>query len=337
MRAAIVESASRPLAVREVPDPQPGPGELILRVRSAGICGTDLHLAGEPLVVQPGTILGHEFAGEVAAVGAGVDDWRVGERACALPVIGCGRCAACGAGDSMGCAGVRLLGAGDLPGAFAEYVRVGARESFRLPEGVDDDAGALVEPFAFGLHAVRAAALEPGDGVLVVGGGTVGLAIAAWSHLLGAADVVVAERLAHRRALASALGATAVDATDAAAMGGVADLLGGAPRVVFECVGRPGMLAACVDHVARRGRVVVAGACMELDTVLPAIACLKEADLRFVVSYAHRDFALALRMVGAGRLPATRLITGHVSLDELPDAFVALRTPAAQCKTMLRP
>jgi (R,R)-butanediol dehydrogenase/meso-butanediol dehydrogenase/diacetyl reductase len=336
MRAAIVESARRPLVVAGVPDPQPGAGELVLRVRSAGVCGTDLHLAGEPLVVPPGTILGHEFAGEVAAVGEGVHGWRVGDRVCALPTLGCGRCVACATGDPMGCPGVRLLGAGDLPGAFAEYVRVGAAETFRLPDGLGYDDGALVEPFAFALHAVRAAALRPGDGVLVLGGGPIGLAIAAWCRLLGAADVVVAERLAQRRARATALGVAAIDATDAAAVRGVTDLLGGPPRVVFECVGRPGMLAECVDRVARRGCVVVAGACMEPDALLPAIACLKEADLRFVVSYARQDFALTLRTMGAGRLEAHALVTTGVALDGLPEAFLALRAPRAECKVMLR-
>jgi len=164
-------------------------------MRAAGLCGTDLHLAGDPPIVPPGTILGHEFAGEVAALGAGVEGWRVGERVSALPVIGCARCAACLAGDTMGCPGMRMLGAGDLPGAFAEYVRVGARETMRLPDGLDWETGALVEPFAFALHAVGSAALEPGDGVLVLGAGPIGLAIAAWVRHSGATEVVVADRL----------------------------------------------------------------------------------------------------------------------------------------------
>jgi hypothetical protein len=153
MRAAIVEGAGRPLVLADVPDPTPGPGELVLRVRAAGLCGTDLHLAGDPLIVPPGTVLGHEFAGEVAALGAGVEGGRPGERVSALPVIGCTRCAACLAGDTMGCPGVRMLGAGDLPGAFAEYVRVGARETMRLPEALDPLPGRRALAYDFGATA----------------------------------------------------------------------------------------------------------------------------------------------------------------------------------------
>jgi (R,R)-butanediol dehydrogenase/meso-butanediol dehydrogenase/diacetyl reductase len=309
----------------------------VLRVRSTGVCGTDLHLAGDPLIVPPGTILGHEFAGEVAAVGPDVDGWRVDERACALPAIGCGRCAACVAGDTMGCPAVRLLGAGDLPGAFAEFIRVGARETFPLPDAVGDDAGALVEPLAFGLHAVRAAVLQPGDGVVVLGGGPVGLAIAAWCRHVGTERIAVVERVAERRAHARALGAVPVDATDPTAVRGTADLLGGAPHVVFECVGRAGMLGRCVDLVARRGRIVVAGAAMEHDALLPAIACLKEVDIRFVVSYALDEFALALRTLAGGQLPVAPLVTSRVPLDALPETFAALRAPSPECKVMVHP
>lgn len=337
MRAAIVESASRPLVVADLPDPTPEPGELVLRVRAAGICGTDLHLAGDPLIVPPGTILGHEFAGEIVAVGPAVEGWQAGERVSALPVIGCARCAACLTGDAMGCPGVRMLGAGDLPGAFAEYVRVGARETMRLPDTLDWEAGALVEPFAFALHAVRTARLEPGDGVLVLGGGPIGLAVTAWARHLGATDVVVADRLPERRVLAATFGATAtLDASDRLAMRGMADLFSGAPHVVFECVGLPGMLDQCVDHVRRRGRIVVAGACLTPDAMLPAIACLKEVTVRFVVSCSHQDFALALRALSAGRLPATAMVTSRVSFGELPRAFAAQRAPTTDCKVMVR-
>jgi (R,R)-butanediol dehydrogenase/meso-butanediol dehydrogenase/diacetyl reductase len=338
MRAAIVQDGGRPLSVVNLADPTPHAGELVLRVRRAGVCGTDLHLAGEPLAVMPGSVLGHEFAGEVAAVGPGVEGWRAGERVAALPVIGCGACAACLSGDTMGCAGLRMIGAGDLPGAFAEYVRVGARECFRLPDTFGDDGGALVEPLAVGLHAVHAAALQPGDSVLVVGGGPIGLAIAAWARRLGAGEIAVADRLATRRQLAPSFGASlVVDANDDAAGLTLADAFGGLPTVVFECVGSPGMLQHCVQHVRRRGRIIVAGACLAPDALMPAMACLKEVELRFVVSYSRGEFAETLRTLAAGQIAGPQMITGHVDLDGLPAAFTALRTPGTQCKVMVRP
>ncbi len=243
MRAAVIENPGDPLVVTEICDPSPAAGELVLRVHSAGICGTDLHLSAPPVSLPPGTVLGHEFAGEVVAVGPGVEGWRVGDRACALPFISCGSCIVCLAGDGFACPHVRTIGQGNLPGAHAELVRVGAKEAFQLPESLDYEAGALVEPLAVGLHALRTAALEPGDDVLVLGAGPIGLAAAVWARYLGAAEVVVADRLPARLALARAFGATStVNATDDPTLAGVSDTCDGPPDVVIECVGSVGML-----------------------------------------------------------------------------------------------
>jgi (R,R)-butanediol dehydrogenase/meso-butanediol dehydrogenase/diacetyl reductase len=337
LRAAVFEGIGRPLALTSLPDPSPGPGELVLRVRSAGICGTDLHMSESP-GLPGGSVLGHEFAGDVVEVGAGVDGWQRGDPACALPCIGCGRCPACVAGDVTACVQLRSIGLGDLPGAYAELVRVGAREALHLPEAVDHDGGALVEPLAVGIHALRAAALSPGDAVLVLGSGPIGLAAATWARHLGAADVVVADRVAGRLALAAAFGATAtLDMADPGASVAVADLCGGPPDVVVECVGRPGMLEECLGYVRRRGRIVIAGACMAPDTVVPAMASLKEVEVRFVMAYSRQDYALALRQLAAGRVAGPAMITDRVSLDAFPAAFDALRRPTTQCKVMLRP
>ena len=338
MRAVVFEEVGRPLLVAHLPDPSPGPGELVLRVRSAGVCGTDLHLTAPPPGVGPGSVLGHEFAGEVVAVGADVVGWRRGDRACALPAIGCAACPACVSDDPMACARLRTIGLGDLPGAYAEFVRVGAQEAFHLPDALDDDAGALVEPLAVGLHALRAARLRPGDNVLVLGAGPIGLAAATWARHLGAAEVVVADRMRSRLALAGAFGATAaIDAGDDPTLTGVGDACGGPPDVVVECVGSPGMLQQCLQQVRRRGRIVIVGACMAPDTIMPAMACLKEVEVRFVVAYARQDFALALRLLAGGRIAGPDMITDRVGLDAFPGAFDALRAPTTQCKLILRP
>jgi (R,R)-butanediol dehydrogenase/meso-butanediol dehydrogenase/diacetyl reductase len=283
-------------------------------------------------------VLGHEFAGEVVGVGAGVEGWRCGDRACALPFIGCAACMACLSGDGIACPRLRTIGQGDLPGAYAEHVRVGAQEAFRLPDALDYDAGALVEPLAVGLHALRAAALRPGENVLVLGGGPIGLAAATWARQLGAAEVVVADRLPARRALAGGFGATAaVDAADDVALAAVADICSGLPDIVVECVGSPGMLQQCVQHVRRRGRVVMVGACMAPDTIVPAMACLKEVEVHFVVAYSRPDFAMALRMLAAGRVAGPAMITDRVGMETFPVVFEALRAPTTQCKVILRP
>jgi (R,R)-butanediol dehydrogenase/meso-butanediol dehydrogenase/diacetyl reductase len=131
--------------------------------------------------------MGHEFAGEVVEVGSDVrSSWKTGERVCAFPAIGCGKCGPCLAGDIILCSSLRGTGLGQIPGAYSEYVLVGGAESLRLPGGVSFHEGALVEPLAVGLHAVNQARLQPGERVMVIGAGPIGLAVTAWARFFGA-------------------------------------------------------------------------------------------------------------------------------------------------------
>src|SRR5262245_40175876 len=143
MRAAVFQSPGKPLSIENVPDPRAASGRLVLRVAGAGICGSDLHMS--ELRLAPGMIMGHEFAGVVAEVGRDAGDWKVGERVCALPLVGCGSCEPCRRGAAHFCAQLGGIGLGGYTGAYAEYVAVDARETFRLPESLPTHEGALVE------------------------------------------------------------------------------------------------------------------------------------------------------------------------------------------------
>ncbi|MFP6639786.1 MAG: alcohol dehydrogenase catalytic domain-containing protein [Myxococcota bacterium] len=163
MKAAVFEEAGRPLVVGDVPDPSPTESELVLKVKCCGICGTDLHASAVPGGLPVGCVMGHEFSGEIVEVGnRAVGGFSLGERVACVPAKGCGACAACLSGDVMQCAGLDILGLGQMPGAFAEYVRVGSQEALRLPEHIDWNSGALVEPLAVGLHAVKVAQVQAG-------------------------------------------------------------------------------------------------------------------------------------------------------------------------------
>ena len=147
--AAVLRELRKPLQIEQVPDPIPGPAELILKVHSCGICGSDLHVSDLPFGMPAGTVMGHEFSGVVEEVGKeAAGRFAVGDRVCALPMIGCGRCAPCLMGDGSLCATVQTTGLGQIPGAYAEYVRVGMHETLRLPDSIDHRQGAMVEPFA---------------------------------------------------------------------------------------------------------------------------------------------------------------------------------------------
>lgn len=339
MKAAVLREAGKILQIEQVADPTPGPGELILKVESCGICGSDLHVSDIPGALAPGTVMGHEFAGVVAEVGReAAQRFRVGERVCALPCIGCGRCGPCLAGDSSRCPTVQTTGLGQIPGAYAEYVRVGQHEVLRLPESVGHRQGAMVEPLAVALHAVEKAELLPGARVLVIGAGPIGLCTALWARFFGARAVVVSEKAAGRRELAARFGAT--DAIDPAAgdvAASFAKSAGGPPDVVFECVGVRGLLQESMNLARDRGRVVVVGVCVTPDTIVPATAILKELDLRFVVAYLRRDFELTLALLDQGRISSESMVTDVVDLARFPAAFEALKRPTTQCKIILEP
>jgi (R,R)-butanediol dehydrogenase/meso-butanediol dehydrogenase/diacetyl reductase len=333
MRAVVVQGPRR-LAVAELPDPTPGPGQVVLRVSACGICGSDLHLHQAGLL-PAGAVMGHEFCGEVVE---GASELRRGERVCALPTLSCGRCARCRSGLGAYCKTQRPLGFGRVAGAFAEYVAVAAHEVVRLPDGVDDERAALVEPLAVGLHAAHVAGIQPGETCLVVGAGPIGLAITLWARELGAGEVIVSERAAGRRAMAERFGATRV--VDPGREDVAEALARSAPEgadLVFEAVGAPGLIQQCIGHVRFRGRIVVAGVCLVPDTVQPGIAMLKEASVRFAMAYERRDFERTIELLERGRLDPTAMITERIGLDEVPAAFDALERPSDQCKVLVRP
>lgn len=339
MKAAVLREARKVLEIEEVPDPTPAPGELILKVESCGVCGSDLHVSDLPGALPGGTVMGHEFSGVVAEVGReAAQRFQVGERVCAMPFIGCGRCGPCLTGDASRCPSIRTTGLGQIPGAYAEYVRVGQHEALRLPESVGHRQGAMVEPLAVGLHAVEKAQLAPGANVLVLGAGPIGLTVALWSRLFGAREILVSEKAAGRRDLAARFGATdAIDPASEDIAAAFTKRAGAPPDVVFECVGVPGLIQESISLARDRGRVVVVGVCVVPDTIVPGIAILKELDLRFAVAYQRRDFELTLALLEQGRISSEAMVTDIVDLAGFPAAFEALKRPTAQCKVILEP
>jgi (R,R)-butanediol dehydrogenase/meso-butanediol dehydrogenase/diacetyl reductase len=326
MRAAVVNE-EKSFDIVEVPDPSPGAGELVLRVHACGICGSDLKAVHN---MRAGLVMGHEFCGEIVAVGDGVADLRTGQRVSALPLIGCGRCVSCATGDVAHCPTVDMVGVGGSSGGYAEYVRVAASEAVVLPDALAFDQGALVEPLAVGLHAIERAHVTPADDVLVVGAGPVGLAVSMWARLQGARSVTVSDPVAGRRAAAVRAGASAtIDPTS--------DGIDRTYPVVVECVGTPGMIATAIGATAVHGRLVVAGVCTKPDTFVPVVAMMKELTMHFVVYYRRQDFHVTVDALAQQRLPIDGFVTGTVGLDGFAAAFAALSTPTDQCKVLVHP
>ncbi len=328
MKAVVVGDGGA-LRVESLPDPTPAPGELVLRVAACGICGSDLALLARGLLPR-GAVMGHEFCGEVMDSAHG---FRAGERVCALPMLSCGSCARCRGGLGAYCERQRILGTGDASGAFAEYVVVAAHEAVRLPASLGAVAGALIEPLAVALHAVRVGRVRRGDTCLVLGAGPIGLGAVLWARHFGARQVVVCERAEARRRLAERLGASAAVSPEDLAVARERLLPGGA-SVVIEAVGAPGMVQRALESLRFRGRVVVAGACFGADSFEPMPALGREASLHFVLAYEKDDFQYAIDAIAGGRVDPLPMVTAQSGLEAIPAAFGELSRPSLHGKVL---
>ncbi len=345
MLAAVFKAPGRPLVVERIDDPTPGRREMVVRVKACGICGSDLHMAdvhdtdGGMNPLPHGAVMGHEFAGEIVALGAEAKSaWKEGQRVAVLPFIGCGACAPCLNGRAHRCAQALWAGLGRMNGGYAEYARAGALECVALPEAVDDRAGAMVEPLAVGLHAVRAANVQPGESALVIGAGPVGFAVALWLRQFGARHIVVSDLSPERRRLAEHSGATAViDPRAEPVPEQLRRLVGERPGLVFDCVGVPGSQQLAMDYAPTDGRVVVVGVCMQPDRVLPTKAITKELTVRYVFCYEKRDFELSVDLLARRRIDPSAMLTGAVGFGDFSAMFENLKTDKTHCKVLLNP
>lgn len=325
MKAAVT-TEDHGFEVVDVPDPTPGPDELVIRVAACGICGSDLK--AQPFA-PPGMVMGHELGGEIVAIGSGADGWHVGTNVAVLPVVSCGTCRYCAAGLVSHCAQASYLGMGRA-GGFAEFAAVPARHTFAVPAELPVRYSALVEPFAVGLHGVHSAEITPGDDVLIVGAGGVGLTTLVWTLKKGGARVTVADPDPGRRESARGTGAT--DVLDSAS-----DAEAGAYDVVIECVGRPELVQACQPALRPRGRLVILGACSEPTPIEPITALLKELTIRYSVAYRPDEFREVIDAFASGEVDPGPTVGPTFELDRIGEAFAVVRAAQVQGRVAVAP
>lgn len=335
MKAAVFDGPGLPLRIAEVDQPEVQAGQLLLRVARCGVCGNDMQATASGSPLGAGAVIGHEFCGTVVAVGEGVIGWAVGDRAVAMPFIGCGTCQDCGSGRPIWCKAMRSHAFGQVSGGFGEIVAVAAQNAVKLPEGMTWDQAALVEPMAVGLHGVRRAGLESGARVLVLGAGPVGLATALWAKALGANHVAVAAPSARKADLAAGVGVDHFLALEGDVRAAFRARAGGPIDVAFECSGAPGALQNAISLVRPRGTVGVVAGCGAPDPVRPKEALRKELSLFFSLAYTLDDFRQSVERIAHGDLNPLAMITARVGLADFPAAFEGLRTPGHQCKVLL--
>jgi 2-desacetyl-2-hydroxyethyl bacteriochlorophyllide A dehydrogenase len=308
---ALVWQGGQDTSVIEVPRPQPRPGWAVVDVAYCGICGTDLHIcAGEHPRAKPGTVLGHEVVGVVAADTPGVAE---GAKVLVNPLLSCGRCRMCHGGTSHACEQLRLIGL-DRDGGAAAQVLVPVDGLVPLGAGADLRRQAFAEPLAVAVRAVRRARLQLGESVLIAGAGPIGLAVAACARASGARSVVVAEPLDGRRAIARSLGfETAVSLDDAAA----AD-------VVLDAAGHPSVAAALAAAAVGGGRIVRVGVYGRPAAVDLQATTFKELTVVGTRVYSRADVDAAVAMIDAGVVDPDPFITDTVALAEAHRALASL-------------
>lgn len=331
MKAAWYPGEGKPVEIHDLPDPEPGATDVVIEVHRCGICGTDLSMTkGEMWDYGPGQI-GHEFAGEIVALGSDVEGYKLGDKIAVLPSGACGKCEGCKGGNHILC-----RNAAGVTRGFAELALVPADVAVKLPDTLSMADGALVEPLAVSLYGVRQSRLQPGDTVLVLGGGTVALYAIYWARRLGAGRIVAASRSARRKDLCLQMGADAFVEFGDNEIGEVIEALGGSPDLVYECVGVEGMLTKAIMHAKLYGTVVSLGFCTHPDPVMPAMGSYKCVTLQFLVGYTMKDFLYIADHLDGGHVDPKAIITNEIPLLELPEMMERLRGSNTETKVHVR-
>ena len=358
MRAAIMRDHR--LVVDNIPVPEPGPGEVLVKTLACGICGSDLHAlkhleklidlakrSGGPFVMDPkrDIVMGHEFCAEILDFGANTNRrLKVGQRVCSMPLL-------------FRPTGLETVGySNDNPGGYAEQMRLTEGLLLEVPNGLSTERAALTEPMAVGYHAVQKANLRADDVPLVIGCGPVGLSVIAALKLKGVHPIVAADFSPRRRELAVQMGAdVAADPKqkspfaswsemaaykDPSKAPPMAPWMPGPPMrpaVIFECVGVPGVIDSIMASAAANARIVVVGVCMEADQFQPMFGINKELNIQFVLGYTGEEFTATLSNLAEGRVNGDPLITGKVGVEGVAKAFEDLASPETHAKIMVEP
>lgn len=349
MKAAVLLDGA--LAIEDIAEPVPQPGQVLVAPLACGVCGSDLHArdhtlhlcdllhrAGFDGFMDPArpVVMGHEFCGVLLEPAAGLPR---DQRVVAQPFL-------------QDANGLVLIGYSNIyNGAFAEQMLLQSDALLAVPDGVETDIAAMTEPLAVAVHAVNQSGADKDCAFAVYGCGPVGLFIIARLRALGWGPILAIDPVPARRAMAERMGADMVIAPDGPASAawwkglnlhiGLSDTMAagmaGKRAVIFECVGKPGMLTSIAEAAPVAATITVAGVCMQSDAIEPALLIQKSLQLRFVFAYSPVEFADAFAMICANPAALAPLVTGQTSLADIDRAFAALTAGGDQVKMMVKP
>lgn len=346
MKAARWHGA-KDIRVEDVPEPSPGEGEVKIKVAWAGICGSDLHeyLAG-PIFVPVGQdhplshdkapiTMGHEYCGTVTEIGQGVTGVAVGDRVAIEPIFACGTCASCREGKYNLCDSLGFVGLSGGHGGFAAFSVVPARMVHKMPDSLSMEQGALVEPAAVALHAVRLSKIKAGDTAAVFGAGPIGLLVVEALRVAGAAQIHVVEPSEVRQKKALELGATtATDPMSADAVALIRERTGGV-HVAFEVTGVPQVLPQCINVTRHEGQTLIVSI-WEADAAFqPNTVVLKERQLKGTIAY-RNVYPAVMELMTQGYFSANKLVTKRIAIDNIvAEGFEALSSEKSHVKILV--
>ena len=331
MRASVLVARGE-VRLEERPVPVPADDEVLIKVASVGVCGSDVHYYREgrigDFVVDAPLVLGHEVSGRIVATGAQVPDSRIGERVAIEPQRPCRVCAQCAAGRYNLCPFMEFYATPPIDGAFQDYVTIQAPFAHHVPDSVSDDTAALLEPLSVGIWSCRKAEIVPGSRVLIAGAGPIGVIATQAANAFGAAEVIVTDPVHERRAMAERFGATTTldPTTDSVAELGV--------DAFIDCSGATPAVQSGITAVRGAGTVVLVG--MGADEIALPIPVIQNRELKVTGVFRYTDtWPTAAHLAATGQVDLDSLITGTFDLEHAEDALNADLAPGS-LKAMVR-
>jgi len=329
MKAALLYRSGEPLAVEEIPTPEPGPDQILVKVAACGLCHTDLHYIdhGVPTFKKPPLVLGHEVSGTISALGEGVDGWQMGEPVLLPAVYGCGQCAMCRNGRENICERMVMFG-NNVDGGYAEYIIAPAKDVFSLPVEIPlEEASIIADAITTPYHAVvNRGRVKPGDRVVVFGCGGIGLNVVQVAASIGA-QVIAVDILEEKLEWASRLGAhttlnsTAYERIDKE----IRKLTGGGADIGFEAIGNPLAQEQTFNSLRPGGRFVVvgfSGTPMALNT---GKVMYREMEIIGSLGCRAVDYPRVIELARQGKIRVKELVTGRYRLADINEGLDALR------------
>ncbi|MER2144252.1 MAG: NAD(P)-dependent alcohol dehydrogenase, partial [Eubacteriales bacterium] len=311
---------------REAPMPQIGPDDVLIKIQSVGVCGSDLHYYSTGsignFIVEFPFILGHECAGVIEDVGENVKHLKKGDRVCMEPGIPCMKCEECLTGHYNLCKDVKFWATPPYDGVLSEYVAHPAAFTFKIPDNMSFTEGALVEPLAIGLHACNTGEVKLGHTVAIVGAGCIGLVTLLAAKAYGATKIIVGDVLDKRLAKAEELGAITVNTKENDFAQKVLELTGGrGADVCIDCAGFTPTVDACLTAAKPAGTVIIVGLGADrVDGFNTSMMSVKELTVKSIFRYRNL-YPTAINAIADGRIDVESIVSHRFKFDDTIDAF----------------